>query len=54
MGHSPWSRKESDTTEQLSVHTHIQVYMENSEGTSPVLPAFGCMAFHCMDKPEFI
>ena len=24
MGYSPWGHKESDTTEQLSTHTHIQ------------------------------
>ena len=29
-GYSPRSRKESDTTEQLSMHTHLKYYKENS------------------------
>ena len=27
VGYSPWSSKESDTTEQLSMHAHVCIYM---------------------------
>ena len=27
VGYSPWGRKESDMTEQLSIHTHTHTYM---------------------------
>ena len=39
VGFSPWDRKESDTTEQLSAHTHKLEEVTNSR--SPVLNVVG-------------